>query len=416
MVPPHAGPILALLGFIAIAAIPAQPCTNSNTCISNSTCLLNGTCVNQTCSFPFADSTVRCDDGSSLTRNDKCVKGECTGTCVLSFDGQCVSSCPEGFVKDSDLCAELKPECGADCIACASDQTKCARCSSTKFLDNGVCSDECQKKQDDGSNDYELIFSPFSRVCVESSSGSSSDSLSTQTLIIIIVCGVVGCCILAVVIYICCDKWRQGDFLMPDDDNSYAMKPVNSQSVVLNLESPSSTSDGPTHAWGDPYPSSSSDKWQSTLRRKPESEDQWKKTLRRLDKGAKNEELETDIEELPPHLEEQVKATPIIEMSTLEANEFHAKLKGLRKDKNAFILMLREMKRRQESKHDSASRAKYDTLITDITRLLRLFQVAKNERKLPVDGLQLLEWGERTLRDYLGSQATLSRKKTMARR
>ncbi|CAG8698959.1 8525_t:CDS:2 [Dentiscutata erythropus] len=116
-------------------------------CSASNQFALNGTCSSTPC------------PSSYFTQNTSCIKchpdcAECSGPgfnqckkCpstrpILSSEGQCVESCPDGnFADSSGKCQKCNSECSS-CIGSRSDQ--CLGCADqTKILINGTCSGTC---------------------------------------------------------------------------------------------------------------------------------------------------------------------------------------------------------------------------------------------------------------------------------
>lgn len=84
---------------------------------------------------------------------------------------------------------------------------------------------------------------------------------------------------------------------------------------------------------------------------------------------------------------------------------FKQKLAKLRKEAEVFLKMLNEMRRRaRELPPDSPMVEHYKNVIRDVTRLLYLLNKKPANVRMPVDGLQLVQWSKSILKRYVASQ------------
>lgn len=80
-----------------------------------------------------------------------------------------------------------------------------------------------------------------------------------------------------------------------------------------------------------------------------------------------------------------------------EATEFFNWLNGLKKHKPTFVILLKEMTTRRDKQTTAFEREKYEKVVNDLTRLLQLLKQKKENRRAPSDGMQLLDWAQKTV-------------------
>ncbi|EGD73103.1 hypothetical protein PTSG_04816 [Salpingoeca rosetta] len=340
-----------------------------------------------------------CDDGSSLTDNDRCQGGSCVGVCRrYEFNGQCLSSCPSGYVEDTNTCSELHEECGSHCLDCADNGKSCARCQRSKYLEDGECRDECSIKSSSGENSFRTETNPYGRYC---NTPPPTETVLSETVIIGIAAGggALVLLIVCVVVYITCDRRRSRLRLELDaeDDNTPHRQPStrsDTESIALStFPPPPEFSDNTSVFATASSPSGVSDKQKK----------KWQKTVRRLSQSQALDATTMDISAQTQHIIDNMH-TATLDAST--AQHVFARLAEMRHDRALYFVLLKDMQRRQKKKagqHQSTER--YDRLIADLTIVLQLFQQSKSNRTFPVDCMRLLDWAQSTLDKYVSARA-----------
>lgn len=134
--------------------------------------------------------------------------------------------------------------------------------------------------------------------------------------------------------------------------------------------------------------------------------EEWHQTLRRATKGLVPEQVDLSAEGGEAGIAQGV---PDVELTEGETEDYLRELQELRKDKSIFVLIQKEMKRRQTQAQDAGTREKYTSLLADLTRLLLMFNVSKKAKvvQVPIDHSHLLSWGKVRIRGCasLGGQS-----------
>eukprot|EP00049_Salpingoeca_infusionum_P000238 m.38336 g.38336 ORF g.38336 m.38336 type:complete len:401 (+) comp10187_c0_seq2:57-1259(+) len=332
-----------------------------------------------------SDGTA-CDDGNPNTRG-YCSNETCIITCVgVTYEGECLSQCPGDMVSDAGRCVELHPECGDYCLECDEKQRKCARCTFDKYLEKGKCSDTCSIVGTDGSPSYYTETNPRGKYC---NTRDGALDLSQTTIIGIAAAGgVLGLLIIGTCIFFCCCRPEEDDFATP--------------AVVATMENGSyeMQSKGPSRSRPQSVYSTSGE---TTSVSKAEKE-KWQRTVRRA--ANRSKALADAGYNVSAAVEHIIDTAPVVRLSPSEAQTFFSMLETMRDDQGLYAIMLRDMQARQQSRSfDRAAANRYDRLIADVARVLRLFGQEKGDTTVPAEGTQLLEWAKSTLDQYVSSKA-----------
>ncbi|EDQ89769.1 uncharacterized protein MONBRDRAFT_7669 [Monosiga brevicollis MX1] len=323
-----------------------------------------------------------------------CNAGKCIG---VVYEGECRADCPDGLVRDRIYCVTLKPECGDFCIECTSDNTACARCEYSKvhpgltlayccphavpfdrahfqfshamiflqLLDDGVCGDECRAKAKDGTSLYNsTLEGKFCRSVPEASS-------------------------------------KNNDDVVAEAPTSIALNPVpmDTRGSGPSFDEPVAS----TSATAVPQPGMYYDDVTAVSIK---DRNQWKQTMRKA--AGKSRKL-LDIDLIPDAtIEHIIDAVPVATLDDEQATHIFRQLDTLRPDRGTFAVILKEMQYKREQT-PSAGRAKYETIVADLTRFLRLFRMRTDAREFPADTARLMQWaqvwgGALLLCDHLLSQ------------
>eukprot|EP00040_Diaphanoeca_grandis_P043772 m.269046 g.269046 ORF g.269046 m.269046 type:complete len:370 (-) comp81924_c0_seq1:304-1413(-) len=94
--------------------------------------------------------------------------------------------------------------------------------------------------------------------------------------------------------------------------------------------------------------------------------------------------------------------TPNTGLKGIEAEEFFKWLATLKKHKATFSILLKEMTSRRDSQTTVADRQRYTKVVTDLSRLLHLFKQKRVDMVAPIDGMELLDWAEKTVNKFQG--------------
>eukprot|EP00911_Craspedida_sp_UC1_P001077 UC1_evm6s808 len=389
--------VAIVTSFLVLGPVPscgAASCDNCLDCVGGSLC-------------------IRCDNSTILDEF-----GQCVSSCAMpnnigtravttsTEDGSrsCLAAvCPDTYFVDypdatTVQCTLMCSTGGEFCQKCvASDESLCAQCDASKYLDGGTCKDGCRAKTEEGEDDYRTIITPPGKVCASYVAPTNAPGLTQETIYII--AGAAGGAVLLIVsvlLYIWCDRRRTGDLLDMAQNGAGAQTRPD-----VDLELTSMSIGGAAGASStDSRPSSVSS--ESSVGESGISEDQreaWKSTMRRA-AGASKSVREVDVEDVSPATALEIDSVAMVTITQEEKEEYITALNRLRKDRNIFALMLKEYRKREQ---EAGNEQKYTRLCADLTRLLRLFKLDKRTREAeaPVDGMELISWGEKALNKYL---------------
>eukprot|EP00041_Stephanoeca_diplocostata_P017853 m.367799 g.367799 ORF g.367799 m.367799 type:complete len:390 (+) comp20838_c0_seq7:183-1352(+) len=96
-------------------------------------------------------------------------------------------------------------------------------------------------------------------------------------------------------------------------------------------------------------------------------------------------------------LDVSISGTEEQQLTGPEEREFLDWLHSLKKHKSKFALLAKEMRQRQNAQVTVADRQRYDKVVSNFDRVLELMSQPKRQRSAPFDGMQLLDWAQKTI-------------------